>query len=193
MDEAIGRIIDEIDKLGLRDNTLIIFTSDNGAAIQAPLEELKSNANLRGRKALLYEGGIRVPFIVNQPGKVNSQTLDNLIYFPDVLPTLAAIAQTIAPVDINGINFFPLLKGEEMDTDDRLLYWEFPGKQYAARKGDWKVVTVKAEDPLELYNLKDDIGETKNLAEEYPEKIDKFKREMEAMRTHSPNWPLPSE
>ena len=193
MDEAIGRVIEEVDKLGLRDNTLIIFTSDNGGAIQAPLEVLKSNANLRGRKALLYEGGIRVPFIVNHPGKVNSQTLDNLIYFPDVLPTLAAIAQTKAPVDINGINFLPLLKGEQMNTDDRLLYWEFPGKQYAARKGDWKVVTVKAEDPLELYNLKDDIGETNNLAEEYPEKIAEFKREMESMRTPSPNWPLPGE
>ena len=193
MDEAIGRVIDEVDKLGLRDNTLIIFTSDNGAAIQAPLEILNCNGNLRGRKALLYEGGIRVPFIVNQPGKVNTQTLDNLIYFPDVLPTLAAVANAKAPVKINGINFLPLLKGEKVDTDNRLLYWEFPGKQYAARKGDWKVVSVKAGTPLELYNLKDDVGETENLADVYPEKVAEFEREMKDMRTPSPNWPLPGE
>lgn len=193
MDEAIGSVIDEVDKLGLRDNTLIIFTSDNGAAIQAPLEILNCNGNLRGRKALLYEGGIRVPFIVNQPGKVNTQTLDNLIYFPDVLPTLAAVANAKAPVKINGINFLPLLKGEKVDTDNRLLYWEFPGKQYAARKGDWKVVSVKAGTPLELYNLKDDVGETENLADVYPEKVAEFEREMKDMRTPSPNWPLPGE
>lgn len=193
MDEAIGSVIDEVDKLGLRDNTLIIFTSDNGAAIQAPLEILNCNGNLRGRKALLYEGGIRVPFIVNQPGKVNPQTLDNLIYFPDVLPTLAAVANAKAPVKINGINFLPLLKGEKVDTDNRLLYWEFPGKQYAARKGDWKVVSVKAGTPLELYNLKDDISETNNLADVYPEKVAEFEREMKDMRTPSPNWPLPGE
>lgn len=193
MDEAIGSVIDEVDKLGLRDNTLIIFTSDNGAAIQAPLEILNCNGNLRGRKALLYEGGIRVPFIVNQPGKVNPQTLDNLIYFPDVLPTLAAVANAKAPVKINGINFLPLLKGEKVDTDNRLLYWEFPGKQYAARKGDWKVVSVKAGTPLELYNLKDDVGETENLADVYPEKVAEFEREMKDMRTPSPNWPLPGE
>lgn len=193
MDQRIGRIMDELENLGLRENTLVIFASDNGAAIQAPLEVLHCNGDLRGRKALLYEGGIRIPFIVNQPGKVSARTLDNLIYFPDVLPTLAALTNAATPEHINGINFLPLLKGEEVDTDNRLLYWEFPGKQYAARKGDWKVVSVKAGTPLELYNLKEDVGETHNLAEVYPEKVADFTREMKAMRTPSPNWPLEGE
>ena len=90
-DAAIGRLLNELEQLNLRENTLIIFASDNGAAIQAPLEVLNCNAGFKGRKGMLYEGGIRVPFIVNQPGKVPVQKLENMIYFPDMMPTLAAI------------------------------------------------------------------------------------------------------
>lgn len=193
MDAAIGRLITEVDKLGLRENTLIVFTSDNGAPVQAPLEKLDCNASLRGRKAQLYEGGIRVPFIVNMPEVVPVQTLDNLIYFPDVMPTLAALTEAKTPQHMNGINILPLFKGEELDTNNRLLYWEFTGKQRAARRGDWKVVSIKKETPLELYNLKDDMTESNNLAETYPEIVATFEREMRQMRTPSPNWPLEGE
>lgn len=191
MDAAVGRVLDELERLGLRENTLVIFASDNGAAVQAPLEEFNCNAGFRGRKALLYEGGIRVPFIVNQPGKVPVQKLDNIIYFPDVMPTLANLtgSEGSLPRKINGINILPLFYGEEVDTDNRLLYWEFPGRQRAARRGDWKCVTVKKGAPLELYNLKEDVGEQHNLAAEYPEKVAEFEREMNEMRTPSVNWP----
>lgn len=195
MDRAIGRVVDELDRLDLRENTLVIFASDNGAAVQAPLKELNCNAGFRGRKAQLYEGGIRVPFIVNQPGRVPVQTLRNIIYFPDVMPTLAAAANATAhlPQRLNGINVLPLFYGKAVDTDNRLLYWEFPGKQRAARKGDWKCVTIKGNAPLELYNLKDDPTERHNLADQYPEKVAEFEWEMNAVRTPSPNWPLPGE
>lgn len=195
MDRAIGRVIDALDSLGLRENTLVIFASDNGAAVQAPLKELNCNAGFRGRKAQLYEGGIRVPFIVNQPKRVPVQKLDNIIYFPDMMPTLAAItgATSSLPQHLNGIDVSVLFYGKQLDTDNRLLYWEFPGKQRAARKGDWKCVTIKKNAPLELYNIKDDPGETTNLADKYPEKVEEFDREMEAIRTPSPNWPLPGE
>lgn len=93
MDQAIGRLLDELERLHLRENTLIIFASDNGGAVQAPLQQLGCNGVFRGRKGQLYEGGIRVPFIVNWRGKVPVQTLDNLIYFPDVMPTLARLAE----------------------------------------------------------------------------------------------------
>ena len=171
MDQAIGRLIAELDRLGLRENTVIIFASDNGAAKQAPLDILGCKGTLKGMKGTLYEGGIRVPFIVNQPGKVAVQKLDNIVYFPDVMPTLAAIAQATdkLPTRRNGINLLPLLHGESLETDNRMLYWEFPGKQRAARKGDWKAVTVKKDAPLELYNIKEDMTESVNLADKYPE------------------------
>lgn len=192
MDAAIGRLLDELDRTGLRENTIVIFASDNGAAVQAPLKELNCNAGFNGRKGTLYEGGIRVPLIVNQPGRVPVQKLDNIVYFPDMMPTLAAAAGATAslPQRINGINILPLFYGQKVDTDNRLLYWEFPGKQRAARRGDWKCVTVKRGRPLELYNLKDDPGERNNLAGRYPEKVREFDREMRAARTPSPNWPV---
>lgn len=195
MDRAVGRLMDELDRLGLRENTLVVFASDNGAAVQAPLKELNCNAGFRGRKAQLYEGGIRVPFIVNQPGRVPVQTLRNIIYFPDVMPTLAAAANAtgLLPQRLNGMNVLPLFYGKQVDTDNRLLYWEFPGKQRAARKGDWKCVTIKGNAPLELYNLREDVTESHDLADQYPEKVAEFEQEMNAIRTPSPNWPLAGE
>ena len=196
MDRAIGRLLSELDRLGLRENTLVIFASDNGAAKQAPLEELGCKGSLKGMKGQLYEGGIRVPFIVNQPGRIPVQRLDNLIYFPDVMPTLAAVAQAekYLPKRRNGINLLPLLQGKTMDeTDSRMLYWEFTGKQRAARKGDWKVVSVQKDAPLELYNIKEDMTESNNLADKYPEMVAAFEAEIARMRVPSPNWPLPGE
>lgn len=195
MDAAIGRLLDKLDELLLRENTLVIFASDNGAAVQAPLKLLNCNAGFRGRKAQLYEGGIRVPFIVNQPGRVPVQQLDNIIYFPDVMPTLAALtgSERALPQRLNGINILPLFYGQQVETDNRLLYWEFPGKQRAARRGDWKAVTIKKNAPLELYNLKDDPSESHNLADQYPELVRQFDSEMKAIRTPSENWPLPGE
>jgi len=195
MDAAIGRLLAELDRLHLRDNTLIIFASDNGAAVQAPLKLFNCNAGLRGRKGQLYEGGIRVPLIVNQPGKVPVQTLSNIVYFPDIMPTFAALtgATPNLPQRCDGINILPLFYGQQVDTDHRMLYWEFPGVQRAARRGDWKCVTIKRGAPLELYNLKDDVTESHNLADQYPEMVAEFDRLMKAARTPSPNWPLPGE
>ena len=195
MDAAIGRLLDELERLDLRKNTLIIFASDNGAAVQAPIEVLGCNAGLKGRKGMLYEGGIRVPFIVNQPGKVPVQSLENMIYFPDVMPTLAALAQgtEYLPGQLNGMNLLPLFYGQKLDTNNRLLYWEFPGKQRAARRGDWKCVTIRPNTPLELYNLKEDPEERHNLADRYPEMVEQFDREMQEMHRPTPNWPQPGE
>lgn len=196
MDRAIGRLLGELDSLGLRENTLVIFASDNGAAKQAPIEVLGCKGELKGLKGQLYEGGIRVPFIVNQPSTVPVRQLDNIIYFPDVMPTLAAVAQATdkLPNRRNGMNILPLIMGEEMpETDERMLYWEFPGKQRAARKGDWKAVTVKRNQPLELYNIREDMTESVNLADTFPEIVKAFEEEMKRMRTPSPNWPDPND
>lgn len=116
MDRAIGRLLAELDRLGLRENTLVIFASDNGAAKQAPLEELGCKGSLKGMKGQLYEGGIRVPFIVNQPGKVPVQNLNNIIYFPDVMPTLAALAGATdkLPQNLTVSIFFPCSMGNSL-------------------------------------------------------------------------------
>ncbi len=206
MDAAIGRLIDSLEVMGLRDNTLIIFASDNGAAVQAPIKEFGCTAGFRGRKGQLYEGGIRVPLIVNQPGRVPVRKLNNLVYFPDMMPTLAAItgAEEHLPQGLNGIDISPLFFGDKkttentsetaihdssVDTDSRLLYWEFPGKQRAARRGDWKCVTIKRNAPLELYNLKDDPEERHNLADEHPDIVRQLDEEMRKARIPSPYWP----
>lgn len=192
MDEAVGRLVEHLDTIGLRERTLIIFASDNGAAVQAPIAELGCNAGFRGRKGQLYEGGIRVPMIVNQPGRVPVRRSDNIVYFPDIMPTLAELAgaEESLPRDINGMSILSLFLGDDADTDNRLLYWEFPGKQRAARRGDWKCVTVKPDRPLELYNLRSDPEERENLADKYPELVRRFDEDMRAARRPSPNWPL---
>ena len=195
MDRAIGRLMAYLRQEGLSENTLVIFASDNGAAVQAPLEQLNCNAGFHGRKGQLYEGGIRVPMIVNQPGRVPVQRLENIVYFPDIMPTLAALAggEQHLPRQTDGLNILPLFYGQPVDTDHRMLYWEFTGKQRAARLGDWKCVTVKKGSPLELYNLRDDPGEQHNLADRYPEMVQLFDEAMQRMHHPSECWPLPGE
>lgn len=195
MDDHIGRLVGTLDALGLRENTIIIFASDNGAAVMAPVEELNCSGGLRGRKGQLYEGGIRVPLIVNQPGKVPVRELSNTVYFPDFMPTLAALTGSTKalPHGIDGMDIHQLFYGQRVDTEHRLLYWEFPGKQRAGRRGDWKAVSVKAGRPLELYNIKEDMTESRNVAAEHPDILRSLEREMDAAHHPSPYWPLPGE
>ena len=193
MDRAIGRLLSELDTLGLRDNTLIIFASDNGAARQAPRELLRCVGDLRGMKAQLYEGGLRVPFIVNMPGVIPAATIDERIWFPDVMPTLAAIAgaEEHLPQSLDGVNIAPLFYGDSMsvDMDERLMYWEFPGKQRAVIRGEWKAVSVKQGTPLELYHITTDPNETTDLSKVYPKIVTELNLLMKMEHAASPNFP----
>mgnify|MGYP002868284664 CR=1 FL=1 len=195
MDYNIGRLLAALDALAIRENTLVIFASDNGAAVMAPLKELNCGAGLKGRKGQLYEGGIRVPLIVNQPGRVPARQIDNLVYFPDFMPTLARLAGSTeaVPHDTNGMDISPLFYGKDIDTDSRPLYWEFPGKQRALRLNGWKAVTVKKGAPLELYRIQEDPTESNNLASQYPDKVKEMDKLMQKMRTPSPNYPIDGE
>ncbi len=195
MDYHIGRLLGTLEALGLRENTLIIFASDNGAAVMAPLKELNCGAGLKGRKGQLYEGGIRVPLIVNQPGRVPSRQIHNLVYFADFMPTLAQVAghPENTPDDTNGMDISPLFFGGDTDTDSRPLYWEFPGKQRAIRYQGWKAVSVKKGAPLELYRIKEDPTESRNLAAEHPDMVQRLDSIGRAMRTPSPNYPIDNE
>ena len=123
-------------------------------------------------KAITLEPISRIEGEINLPG---SKSLSNRALL------LAALAKGTKhlPKQINGINILPLFYGKQVDTDNRLLYWEFPGKQRAARKGDWKCVTIHPNQPLELYNLKEDPEETNNLAKKYPRRVKEFDEEMQ--------------
>jgi len=195
MDYNIGRILGTLDALGLRGNTLIIFASDNGAAVMAPMKELNCGAGLKGRKGQLYEGGIRVPLIINQPGRVPVRQISNLVYFPDFMPTLAALtgSEKGLPQKTDGMDISPLFFGHDIDTDNRPLYWEFPGKQRALRWNGWKAVSVGKNKPLELYRIKDDPYEQHDLANEHPDLLKRMEMMMQKLRTPSPNYPIDDE
>ncbi|WP_235297000.1 arylsulfatase [Portibacter marinus] len=179
LDRQVGEIVEKVKALGLEENTLIIFTSDNGPHVEggADPDYFDSNGPLKGYKRDLYEGGIRVPMIVKWKGKIepNTQT-DHISAFWDVYPTMNDLLGMTPKHEMNGITFLPTILGKTEDQiEHEYLYWEFheKGGRAAARKGKWKAVRYNVfESPNrkpELYNLETDIGETNNLADEYPE------------------------
>ncbi len=181
MDEAIGAVLAKIRELGQEENTLVLFTADNGG----PLGNSSSNGPLRGHKAQTWEGGIRVPFMAQwkntlPAGKVYDQPVIQLDFH-----TTALAAAGVSPnpqSKLDGVNLLPYLKGEVASDPHEALYWRF-GKQMAIRMGDWKLVKAANVDGAqrsdiirdlagaELYNLARDIGESTNLADKEPEKF----------------------
>lgn len=195
LDEQVGEIMDKVEDLGLSENTIIIFTSDNGPHLEggADPEYFDSNGPLRGYKRDLYEGGIRVPMIAKWPGEItpNSKS-DHISAFWDVFPTIAELVEKPVPRNIDGISFLPSLKGDtSTQTKHIYLYWEFheQGGRVAVRKGDWKAVRYNVfKDPdstLELYNLQDDIGEVNNIAANHPKIVRAMNEVLESARVPS--------
>ncbi|HWF18054.1 MAG TPA: arylsulfatase [Verrucomicrobiae bacterium] len=194
LDTDVGLILEKIQKLKM-DNTVVIFSSDNGTHKEGGVDPkfFKSAGLLRGIKRDLYEGGIRVPFIVWWPGRVKPGTTSDLpAAFWDFLPTAADIADAKAPQDIDGISFLPTLLGQKQTNWHEFLYWEFheDGFNQAVRMGDWKAVRFGVDGPLQLFNLKDDIGEKKNVAAEHPEIVAKIEDYLKTARTEDSNWPV---
>ena len=200
MDRGIGKILERLEGLGLRDNTLVIFTSDNGPTYDrlggSDSEYFNSARGLRGLKGSTYEGGIRVPFIASWPGRIPAgATTDHLAAAWDVFPTLCEAAQLGVPEGLDGISLWPLLRGGSPGHASRYLYWEFPsyGGQQAVREGDWKAVRMnisRGNRVLELYHLADDPGEQRDLAKQSPEKVAHMERLMEEAHTDSKLFPL---
>lgn len=192
LDRQVGEISALIDSLGIADNTIIIFTSDNGPHMEggADPDFFDSNGELRGYKRDLYEGGIRVPFIVKWDNVIKKNTKsDHISAFWDFLPTMADIVNAETPDNLDGISYLPTLKGIGSQMEHDYLYWEFHennGRQ-AIRKGDWKAVryNVHNDGKIELYNLEDDMSEKYNLAEKYPEMVAEFDSLMKVSRTES--------
>jgi len=180
-DRHVGALLDALKQSGQEDNTVVFVTSDNGAQAsdQHTLEFFRSNGVLRGHKTQVYEGGIRVPMIVRWPGKIRPGTVSDLPWsFCDFLPTAADIAGVAAPRGIDGQSMAAALQSGSAakDSPPRFLYWEFyqfdaPRSELrkntlaqAARWGEWKAVRTKPGAPLELYNLRKDLSETKDVA-----------------------------
>jgi arylsulfatase A len=195
LDDQVGEIVAKLKELGVYENTLIIFTSDNGPHLEggANPDFFNSNGIFRGYKRDLYEGGIRVPMIAVWQGKITPGTETNHpSAFWDVYPTFAEITGAKTPDKINGISFLPTLLGNEDEQEKHeYLYWEFHerGGRKALRKGDWKLINynvfVPEKTTVELYNIAADPGEQNNVAKANPEIVKKLTDLMESARTES--------
>lgn len=199
MDRDVGRILDTLKELGLDENTIVFFTSDNGPHKEGGHDPqfFDSNGLLRGHKRDLYEGGIRVPFIARWPGKIASGTQsDHVSAFWDFLPTACELAGIEPPGDIDGISFVPALMDKSNQKKHDYLYWEFyeGGSKQAVRFGDWKAIRFnvkgKADGPIELYNLADDPGEQNDVADQHPELVNKARELLAKAHTENPIWKL---
>lgn len=197
MDQRIGDILDHLLESGLDDNTIVMFSSDNGPAGGGGLDSrfFNSAAGLRGSKGQVYEGGIRVPFVARWPGKIPSGTVtDHISAQYDLMATLAELSgQKVT--DTDGISFLPTLLGKNTEQKQHeYLYWEFSERnQYAIRIGDLKGVKSQSrwnpDNKWEVFDLMEDKQENKNIADEHPELIEKFE-EIIGKRTpsHIPEW-----
>ena len=193
MDRHVGQILARLRELGIDDNTIVFFSSDNGPHREggADPQFFKSAGPLRGIKRDLYEGGIRVPMIVRWPGRIKSGSVSNDVWaFWDFLPTAAEIARATAPNNIDGISMLPALLGRRQ-RPHQYLYWEFfeRGFHQAVRMGDWKAVRLGLEKPLELYNLRNDLGEQINIAQQHPDVVARIETILKTARTESEHWP----
>ncbi len=186
MDRDVGRILDLLQELKLDENTLVFFTSDNGAT-GGPSDPdfFQACGPLRGYKRDLYEGGIRVPMIARWPGHIKAGSVnDHVWYFADVLPTLSELAKTDAPKTTDGLSVVPALLGEKAvgraQEKHDYLYWEHPNNHerllQAVRLGDWKAIRLDAGLPLELYDLRTDVGEKTNVAADHPSVVQQMEQ-----------------
>ncbi|MBS1859642.1 MAG: sulfatase [Acidobacteria bacterium] len=208
LDESVGGVLEEIDRAGVADRTMVVFFSDNGGLRYEgkSRQPVTDNSPLRAGKGHLYEGGIREPLIVRYPGVVKpGSVIDTPVCSVDVYPTFCDVAG-VKPGDVDGVSLLPLLRGGRLRP--RPLFWHYPhysnqgGEPGSAiREGDWKLIEFLSDGRRELFNLKDDIGEKVNLVEARPDIARKLSAELDAWRKKAgaimpaknpnadPNWP----
>jgi arylsulfatase A-like enzyme len=201
VDESVGRVMAALDELGLAENTLVVFTSDNGGVGGYDREgigkrngDTTDNAPLRGGKGMLYEGGVRVPYIFRWKGHIApGGTTDRPINSVDLYPTLLELCGAPKPGQpLDGESYVAVLRGEQKPRGP--LCWHFPGylgqgaNQWrttpagSIRDGDWKLIEFFEDGRAELYNLREDIGETHDLAKEQPQRVAELKAKLAAWR-----------
>ena len=198
LDADVGRLLELLAKLGIAENTLVMFSSDNGphqeGGMNYDAEFNDSNGPLRGIKRDLYEGGIRVPMIAWWPGTIAAgRVTDHISAFWDVLPTCAELAGVNPPAGIDGISFVPTLLNRGRQKQHKYLYWEFhwwkPSRQ-AIRMGRWKAVKNTPGARIELYDLATDIGEQHDVAKQFPDVIRDISPLFGAARNDNPDFPM---
>jgi arylsulfatase A len=193
MDKAVGRITALLRDLGLADNTLVIFTSDNGPTFAGGSDPafFESAGPLRGLKGSVYEGGIRVPFIARWPGRTKpASESDHISAFWDFLPTCAELLGVDPPQGLDGLSLLPTLLGRSgQQTQHEYLYWELDGQQ-AVRMGDWKALRLKPKQRTQLFDLRADLGEQKDVADRHPDFVARAEQIFTSGRTDSKIFPL---
>lgn len=194
MDGYVGRILDLLDRGGLAENTLVVFSSDNGPHAEGNHRPgfFESSGPLRGVKRDLYDGGIRVPMITRWKGTIKpGQVSDATWAFWDFLPSACALTGATRPDGIDGINVLPAItEGRSVVRDH--FYWEFHegGFAQAVRKGDWKLVRQRPKFTSELYDLSKDVGERNDVAAQHPQVVAELERLFKTSRTDSPHFPV---
>jgi len=215
MDKSVGDLLALLDELGVADNTLVVFTSDNGGLSHAQRSMAPPhthNAPLSSGKGAHREGGIRVPLLVRHPTNVQQASIcETPVIIYDWMPTLLALAgaQAATPRNIDGVNLVPLLHAQTAPEIDRALIWHFPnfwgplswptyvqgpglGPSSTIRRGAWKLIYYHTEQRFELFNLSDDLGEARNLAQQAPERVRPLALELTRyLQQHSA--PMPAE
>lgn len=199
LDRDVGRIMAELQQLSLADQTIVVFTSDNGPHAEGGVDPafFDSGGPLRGLKRDLYEGGIRVPMIVRWPGHIAPGSVsDHIGYFGDFMATAAQIAGVRPPAGLQSISFLPTLLGHpQKQPRHTYLYWEFYERRsaQAVRLGEWKAVrSPMLTGPIELYNLGTDPGEKHDVAADHPDIVARMQTLMQQAHVPSPNWRAPA-
>jgi arylsulfatase A-like enzyme len=190
MDHGVGQLLESLELTCQRENTIVVFASDNGAINDCPIHgtdkypgwqeaypRLGSNAPYRGVKAQLYEGGIRTPTVVNWRGSLSPCKVDHPVQVVDWMPTFTALtgAQTEEDPRYDGQDIWPLITETETNPSERRLFWNFRGgRNLGVRHGDWKLISREADGSrqLELYNIKEDPYEEQDLIGDHPETVD---------------------
>lgn len=200
MDRDIGRLMAQLEAQGVDENTLIMFTSDNGATFDiggADTPFFRSNGDLRGFKGSVYEGGIRVPLVARWPAKLPAgQVSGQMGAFWDLMPTLLAAAEVPLPGPVDGISLLPAMQAPSDVAEPRTLYWEFPGygSQQALRQGPWMLLRrnmKKGEPSVELYHLGRDPSQEHDVAADHPERVAAMLERLAVEHVPSAEFPLP--
>jgi len=191
VDDAVGKVISKLKQMGVYDNTIIVFTSDNGGLIGKSQRKVTNNAPLRKGKGQMYEGGVRVPFIIKNlhqqaSGTTNPTPVMSIDLFPTLMDLAGVKVDKVVKNGFDGISLKPLLADKKKQLKRPSIFWHYPhyhsegATPYSAvRHGDWKLIHIIETNTYELYNLKEDIGEKKDQASLYPKVVKQLAKELE--------------